>query len=253
MGSSLSITQLERAFRKSTGNSRPTGRLRVDEDRANMGGLYSADHGNDRTSSAGIFSRQRAVLAGLIGGEYLAAEETATLLMSAFGSVCGVLTAQPTALSRVLNNPELVKRLTAARAAVVESLSEKVQWTRFEIANQDWQQWIVGLFKGLRRERLHLAYLDSDRRLITDEALSEGDLSGVTGSLRHIVRTGFGVDASRLVLMHNHPSGNAEPSRQDIDETRRVASLLATLDLQLEDHVIVAGNTLFSMRGASLI
>jgi DNA repair protein RadC len=53
--------------------------------------------------------------------------------------------------------------------------------------------------------------------------------------------------------MHNHPSGNVHPSGADIAETRRIASLLENLDLRLEDHLIVSGNAIFSMRGAMLI
>lgn len=253
MGSSLPIAQSVRAFCKSTGHSCSSGSLRLDEERTNVGSTHSPHHRNDRSSSTEMFARQRAVLTGLIGGDLATAEETATLLMTTFGSVCGVLAAQPAALAKVLNKRELVKRLLAARAAVLESLSETVQASRFEIADQNWQQWIVGLFKGLRRERVHLAYLDADQRFITDQALVEGDLSGVNGSLRHIVHTGFGLDASGLVLMHNHPSGNPAPSQRDIAETRRIAFLLESLDLRLEDHVIVAGNTIFSMRKANFI
>lgn len=253
MGGSLSIAQLERTFRKSPRNSRQAGSLRLDEKRTDLGSSHSPYSRDNRSSSTDMFARQRTVLANLIGGEIAKAEETATLLMRTFGSVSSVLTAQPTALSRVLQDPELVKRLGATRAAVLESLSETAQRSRFELADQNWQKWIVSLFKGLRRERIHLAFLDADQRLIAEQSLTDGDLKGVSGSLREIVRTGFGVDASGLVLMHNHPSGNAEPSRRDIDETRRISGLLGSLDIKLEDHVIVAGNTLFSMRGAKLI
>ena len=253
MGSSVSNAQSELTFCKTPRDSGSPHRLCLDEDGPNMGGLHIADRWNVSALPKDAFARQRDVLTGLIGGDVATAEETATLLMSTFGSVGGVLSAQPANLFEVVNKRDLVKRLVAARAAVLESLSETVQASRFEIADQNWQKWIVGLFKGLRRERVHLAYLDADQRFITDKALVEGDLNGVNGSLRQIVHTGLGLDASGLVLMHNHPSGNPEPSRRDIAETRRIASLLDNLDLRLEDHLIVAGNTIFSMRKANFL
>ena len=89
--------------------------------------------------------------------------------------------------------------------------------------------------------------------LIFDEQLSEGGLQDVTGNLRRIVGRGLGVDAAGVVLMHNHPSGNVRPSAADISETRRIAFLLGNLDLPLMDHLVVAGNAIFSMRKANLL
>ncbi|MBC2669689.1 JAB domain-containing protein [Novosphingobium piscinae] len=173
--------------------------------------------------------------------------------MAAFGSIGSVMAAEPAALARVVDDPGLVDRLSAARAAVMEGLSEQVQQLRFDLGQLALQQWIIALFKGLRRERIHLALLDSDRRLICDEPLGDGGLRGVTGNLRRIVGRGIGVDAAAVVLMHNHPSGNVRPSAADIAETRRIGFLLGNLDLPLEDHLVVAGNAIFSMRGANLL
>lgn len=173
--------------------------------------------------------------------------------MACFGSIGSVLTAQRAALARVIDDSELIERLLVARAAVLEGLAEQVQRKRFELADGTLQQWIVGLFKGLRRERIHLALLDADRRLIFDEPLSEGGLQGVTGNLRRIVGRGIGIDAAGVVLMHNHPSGDVRPSAADIAETRRIAFLLGNLDLPLVDHLVVAGNAIFSMREASML
>jgi DNA repair protein RadC len=55
------------------------------------------------------------------------------------------------------------------------------------------------------------------------------------------------------VLMHNHPSGDVTPSAADVDETRRIAHVLSSLDMRLEDHLIVSERKIFSMKGAMLI
>ena len=173
--------------------------------------------------------------------------------MSAFGSLSGVLSANVAALEHVLENSDLAARLSAARDVFVETLGEKVERACFDLTDTKLQQWVVGLFKGLRRERVHMALLDGSNCLLSDDQIAEGCIGGVAGSLRQIVRRGIGVDASAVVLMHNHPSGDARPSQTDIDETRRIAELLGSVELRLEDHLVVAGNTIFSMRGADLI
>jgi len=115
------------------------------------------------------------------------------------------------------------------------------------------QQWIVGLFSGCRRERIHVAWLDRAKCLISDEALNDGTPATVEGNLRQIVHSGLGIDAAGLILMHNHPSGDVRPSGADLRATRQIHDVLASLDIRLEDHLIVSGHKLFSMRGAQLI
>jgi DNA repair protein RadC len=253
MGGIFPTAECRRAFRESFGNASTADCLRMDEERPDLGGSDPLDYRHVHPSSTEVFARQRLLLARLIGGELVAAEVTAARLLSTFGSIGGVLSAQPLALTRAIDDCELAKRLEAARLAVMEGLTEKVWRMRFELTDVSLQQWVVGLFKGYRRERIHLALLDGAKQLILDEPLAEGDLRGVTGNLRKIVSSGIGLDASGVVLMHNHPSGNVLPSPADIEETRRIAFLLSNLDMTLEDHLIVSGNTIYSMRGAMLL
>lgn len=253
MGGGISTAERWLPLHKGAGDAGSSHRLRMDEKWTNLGSPDPLDYRNGVPSPTEVFVRQRALLAKLIGGDIAVAEAIAKRLLSAFGSISGVLSSTPAALSRILDNPELVKRLAATKSVVLEGMNENVQRTRFTLADVSLQQWVVGLFKGLRRERIHLALLDREKRLIFDEPLADGDLGCVAGNLRRIVGSGIEVDASGVVLMHNHPSGNVRPSAADITETRKIAFLLENLDLRLEDHLIVTGNAIFSMRGAMLI
>lgn len=253
MGGGVATAERWCSLREGTRNTRTSNRLRLDENWADLGGFGAFDCRHDRQSSSEAVARQRALLGKLIGGSKSDASAIATSLLSAFGSLGGVLSATPDALARVVEDACIVDRLAAAKPAVLECLGERVQRISFDLWDVALQQWIVGLFKGFRRERIHLALLDARRRLIFDEALCDGGLGTVSGSLRKIVRSGIGVDAAGVVLMHNHPSGNVTPSAADIKETRRIAHLLENLDMQLEDHLIVAENKIFSMRGAKLL
>lgn len=174
-------------------------------------------------------------------------------LLTAFGSIGGVLSASSDALANVIDDPDIVQRLVAAKPAVLEGLGERTRRIAFDLHDVTLQQWIVGLFRGYCRERIHVALLDRGKRLIFDKPLNDGELGKVEGSLRQIVRWGVSIDASGVVLMHNHPSGEVKPSATDIEETRRIGYILTNLDMQLEDHLIVAENKIFSMRGAKLL
>lgn len=156
-------------------------------------------------------------------------------------------------LARFVDDAALVERIAVAKSVVLEGIGEQIRRMPWDLTDLSVQQWIVGLFKGGRNERIHMALLDHENRLILDEPLAEGTLQGVTGNFRKIVGSGIEAGASAVVLMHNHPSGDARPSKADIDETRRISFLLENLDLRLEDHLVVAGNAIFSMRGANLV
>lgn len=70
--------------------------------------------------------------------------------------------------------------------------------------------------------------------------------------MRHLVRRAFELDARRLVVAHNHPSGNPSPSRQDVATTERLVQVLQAVEIVLEDHCIVAGNRIASLRALGL-
>lgn len=71
--------------------------------------------------------------------------------------------------------------------------------------------------------------------------------------LRRTVRRAFELDARKLVVAHNHPSGTAVPSDADVAATAHVRSVAQALEIGLEDHCIVAGQTVVSMRALGLV
>lgn len=253
MGGSLATAKCWSAFREGARNSCAPNRLRVDEEWAHLGRSDTLDYRYDHQSSAAIVAKQRTLLRQLIGEGQIDSAQITMRLLTAFGSIGGVLSASSSALADVIDDRTIVERLLAAKPAVMEGLGERTQRIAFDLHDVTLQQWIVGLFNGYRRERIHVALLDRGKRLIFDEPLNDGELGKVEGSLRQIVRWGIGIDASGVVLMHNHPSGDVKPSATDIEETRRIAYVLTNLDMQLEDHLIVAENKIFSMRGAKLL
>ena len=82
-------------------------------------------------------------------------------------------------------------------------------------------------------------FLDTRHRLIACEELFRGTIDGATVHPREVVRRALQLQAAAIIIAHNHPSGVAEPSRQDVALTRRLGQALALVDVRLLDHFVV--------------
>lgn len=99
-------------------------------------------------------------------------------------------------------------------------------------------------------ERFHVLYLDRKNRLISDERLGVGTVDHVPVYPREVVRRALHLNASALILVHNHPSGDPEPSEADIAMTKEVEKACGVLGLTLHDHIIVGAGREVSLRGS---
>ena len=97
-------------------------------------------------------------------------------------------------------------------------------------------------------ERVRLLCLDAKRTVLCCRVVSEGSVNTAEVSVRKVVEAALSVNATTVVLAHNHPSGLAVPSMEDIVTTRRVATALDAVGIVLEDHVVVAGRDYVSLR-----
>lgn len=94
---------------------------------------------------------------------------------------------------------------------------------------------------GLEREVFAAAFLDTRHRLIDYVELFFGTVDGAEVHPREVVKQALLHNAAALVISHNHPSGNAEPSAADRALTARLKQALALVDVRLLDHIIVGG------------
>lgn len=101
-------------------------------------------------------------------------------------------------------------------------------------------------------ERLVVVHLDAERRLIRTTEV-EGCEVEVAMPIRLIVAAALDCDARGLILAHNHPSGDPEPSDADRLATRRLAEVAAPLGIVLHDHLIFAGGECSSFRTLGLL
>ena len=102
-------------------------------------------------------------------------------------------------------------------------------------------------------EQLRVLYLNTRNRLLLDETVIEGSVNIAPIYPREIVRRSLEVGATALILAHNHPSGDPEPSREDVRVTRLIAKAGEALDIRLHDHVIVARSGWISLRAGGYL
>ena len=96
------------------------------------------------------------------------------------------------------------------------------------------------LLKDRYSEAFIVAYLNRANRLIKTEWISEGGMTGTVADPRIILKKALDLRAVNMVLCHNHPSGNLQPSRADEELTQKIKSAAALMDIQVLDHIIVS-------------
>ena len=107
-------------------------------------------------------------------------------------------------------------------------------------------EYLLELFSRERNEAVYQICLDGKGKLLACRRLGEGSASAVNLDVRKIVQNAIAFCACSVVLAHNHPSGVALPSQEDHTATLRVKAALETVDVKLEDHIVVADHDFIS-------
>jgi len=97
-------------------------------------------------------------------------------------------------------------------------------------------------------EQFRVLYLDRKNVLIADEAQGQGTVDHVPVYPREVAKRALELNASALILVHNHPSGDPTPSASDIDMTSQISRACDALGLSLHDHLIIGKSTEISFR-----
>ena len=168
-------------------------------------------------------------------------------LMERYDSLSGVLNAPVEDLEKVEGIGEsaaillsLVSRLS--RKARIADASQETILNSSERAGA----YLLERFAGERRELVFLLCLDRKGRLLACKRLAEGDVASADLNIRKVVEMALLTSASAVILAHNHPSGNAAASRNDITATRQVEMALESIEATLNDHIIFAGEDTLS-------
>jgi len=103
------------------------------------------------------------------------------------------------------------------------------------------------LMEDLRKEIFRLALLDAQNGLLKDVVVSEGTLSASLVHPREVFKPAILESAASIILLHNHPSGDPTPSREDLRLTRQLVECSKLLDLRIHDHVIIGRERFISL------
>ena len=115
------------------------------------------------------------------------------------------------------------------------------------------QAYLFELDGGRQDEFVHAFFLDKAGRLAWSETLATGMPNSATLEFRHLICTALRVDATGLILAHNHPSGTAIPSARDVTSTLDLQRLCKKIGIELIDHLIVAAGRCFSFQAERLL
>ncbi|MBF0621857.1 MAG: DNA repair protein RadC [Magnetococcales bacterium] len=181
--------------------------------------------------------------------------QLAHLLLKRFGSLSNVLEADPADLTTVTG----IGRQTAVFLGLIPALTRRFLFDRALRAKQSLDtvparlDYITPLMSGRSKEVFYVICLDSRMRLIFPALISEGTARQAVVQPRDVVEAALRHQAVNVILAHNHPSGNPDPSPADISLTRILQRILIPIDIGVTDHLIVAGEQSYSMAANGLL
>ncbi len=169
-------------------------------------------------------------------------------LLDAFGSLDGVLDANVDDLAKVQG----MGKNSAVFLSLLSSTSRYYQKCRVNNIRtiksvEDCGQILQPMFSGRRNEQIYLLCLDIKSKILCIKLISEGSVNSTSVSLRKIVEAALAVNASAVIMAHNHPSGLAVPSAEDVMTTQKVARALNAVDIRLLDHLVFSDDEFISM------
>jgi DNA repair protein RadC len=175
-------------------------------------------------------------------------------LLAHYGGFSALLTADSQNLAQQPGMGETsAAALKIVQAAALRMLSEPVREQPILASWQSLIDYLRADMAHLTIERVRVLYLNSKNQLIRDDIASEGSIDQAQIYTREIIRRAIDLGAAAIILVHNHPSGDSAPSRQDINMTREIADAGKRLGISVHDHIIVGKDGFSSMRSAGLI
>lgn len=182
------------------------------------------------------------------------AGERAEAVLARFPNIAAVMEADTEALSAVSGLsendvlllrlvPELHRRYFLSRTQTEERLTDSAAFGRY----------LLPYFYGARDEMVYLLSLDAAGKVLNCRLLGHGSVNSANVPARRLVQEALGTNATAVVLAHNHPSGIALPSKEDVELTLRLRDALDVMDILLLDHIVVADDDFVSMRDSGYL
>jgi DNA repair protein RadC len=177
----------------------------------------------------------------------------ARMLIDEFGGLGPLLSADPESLARAGLSGGVVAALKIAEASALRLLKSRMKERPIL---SDWKALADYLRADMAHraiERVRVLHLNSKNMLIRDELVSEGSIDQAAVHVREVIRRALELHSAALIIVHNHPSGDPQPSRQDVALTKELIAAAKPLGISVHDHIIVGGEQQASLRSLGLI
>jgi len=171
-----------------------------------------------------------------------------------FKSLRGVLEAPTEGLQQIDGiGPHSAFGMRLVQEVAREFLKEKIIAQPIYKSSQEIFDYLYHSMRDLKKEVFKVIYLNSQNQIIETEDLFEGTLDKSVISPREVMERAIKHNAVSLIFVHNHPSGNPEPSLSDKELTKDLLYAASIMQIKVLDHIIIGNNTYFSFAGEGLI
>lgn len=183
-----------------------------------------------------------------------AALAQARALVAEYGTVSAVLLAVAQDEGSVRHLPERVRvLLLLARESACRLHRARLQHGSVLAERSALNAYLLVLLAREKTEQMRVLFLDTAYRLVADEVLGRGTVDHAPVYPREIIRRALALRAGSFVLVHNHPSGDAMPSGEDVSMTGQIVAAARSVGLEVADHLIVGRDHVLSMKEAGLL
>ncbi|AGT10074.1 RadC family protein [Paracoccus aminophilus] len=221
---------------------------------------YLADHRSrlrDRFMSGGAAAMPDYELLELVLFRAIPRQDVKPLarrLLEVFGDFNRVLSANPARLADIPGiGPAVIQELKIVEAAAHRLARSKVMGRPVLSSWDALLDYCHTAMAHAEIEQFRTLYLDRKNMLIADEEQARGTVDHVPVYPREIMRRALGLNASALILVHNHPSGDPTPSEADIVMTARIVRAAEVMGITVHDHLIIGKSRELSFRAEGLL
>jgi len=181
-------------------------------------------------------------------------KQSAKEALMKFGTLKAVLEADAVDLKTVRGiGDKNVFGLKIAQAVARRYLADSVVDKDFIRSSKEVLEYLQHNLRDKNREVLMVIYLNGRNQIIKMEEVFEGTLSTSAVYPWEVVKRALDNEAAALVFVHNHPSGNPNPSKEDLTITNKLKEASQSIDVVVHDHLIIAGNEVYSFTDHGLI
>ncbi|MDA1099912.1 MAG: DNA repair protein RadC [Proteobacteria bacterium] len=174
-------------------------------------------------------------------------------LIEEFSDLAGVLSAEVEALQGAGLGLSTIATLKASQAAALHLSRARLMEQPIVSSWQALLDYCRATMGHDKTEAFRIIFLDRKNRLITDEVQQRGTIDHTPVYPREVVKRALALGATALILVHNHPSGDATPSKADIEMTKQIVAATQPLGIVLHDHLIMTRSEEASFRALGLL